>query len=287
MCSTWFHEECSALSKKQLNVTRAIHACKWFCGWCLDNVDDCLKCVSNNLGMKKDIENIKRLVTSFNTNKPYYVSKVSEKPHTNVNETCTDNRKYPVSGTIDDDILSSSVLQKRRLYTHFPGIKLDFTFTNKLWKIVLLLNINDFGTRVKNKWCSNLFGTYSRDFPPNESTIHRGIIRDMPFEISTDDMKKVLAVEKEEEIQVIRCIKSGKAMPLVELVFQKECTVNKYLQNGITLEYMYFKMDPKRTTKRNIQTFSCQQWGSHVSRFCNRGVPSVATSTQQTVIKNM
>ena len=35
--------------------------------------------------------------------------------------TCTDNRKYPdeqtlyISGTIDDDFLSSSVLQKRRL----------------------------------------------------------------------------------------------------------------------------------------------------------------------------
>ena len=133
MCSIWFHEECSGLSKKQLNVIGEIDACKWFCGWCLDNVDDRLKCVSNNLGMKKDIEDIKRLVTSFNTNNPSYASKVSEKPPTNVSETCTGNRKYPdeqtlyISGTIDDDILSSSVLQKRRLYTHFAGIKLDFT----------------------------------------------------------------------------------------------------------------------------------------------------------------
>ena len=89
-------------------------------------MDDRLKCVSNNLGMKKDIEDIKRLVTSFNTNKLSYASKVSKKPPTNVNETCTGNRKYPdeqtlyISDTIDDDILSSSVLQKRRLYTHFP-----------------------------------------------------------------------------------------------------------------------------------------------------------------------
>ena len=110
MFSIWFHEECSALSKKQLNVIGEIDACKWFCGWCLDNVDDRVKCVSNNLEMK-NIEDMKRLVTSFNTNKPSYASKYSEKPPTNVNETCTDNRKYPdeqtlyISGTIDGDIL--------------------------------------------------------------------------------------------------------------------------------------------------------------------------------------
>ena len=60
MCYIWFHEECSGLSKKQLNVIGEIDACKLFCGWSLDNVDDRLKCVSNNLGMKKDIEDIKR-----------------------------------------------------------------------------------------------------------------------------------------------------------------------------------------------------------------------------------
>ena len=116
MCSIWFQEECSGSSKEQLKVIREIDACKWFCGWCLDNVDDRLKCVSNYLEMKKDIEDIKRLVTSFNTNKPSYASKVSEKSPTNVKETCTDNRKHPgeqtlyISGTIDDVILSSSDL---------------------------------------------------------------------------------------------------------------------------------------------------------------------------------
>ena len=74
----------------------------------------------------------------------------------------------------------------------------------------------------------------------------------MPVEISTDEIKNVLAGGKEEEIQVIRYFKGGKAIPLVGLVLQKECKFNKYLQNGITLEYMFFKMDPKRTTKRNI-----------------------------------
>ena len=242
MCSIWFYEECSGLSKKQINLIGEIDACKWLCGWCPDNVDDCLKCVSNNIVMKKDIEDIKRLVTSFNTTEPSYASKVSEKPPTNVNETCTGNRKYPdqqtlyISGTIDDDIFPSSVLQKRRLYTHVHGIKLDFTFTNKLGKIVLLSNNKDCCTRVKNKWCSNLLGTDIRVFSPNESRSHRGIIRDVPVEISTDDIKIVLAGEKEEEIQVIRYIKSGTAkVPLVELVFQRECTFNKYLQNGITL----------------------------------------------------
>ena len=58
----------------------------------------------------------------------------------------------------------------------------------------------------------------------------------MPVENSTDDIKNDLAGEKEEEIQVIRYIKGGKAIPLVELVFQKECTFNKNLQNEITLE---------------------------------------------------
>ena len=67
-----FHEECSGLSKKQLNVIGEIDV------WCLDNVDDRLMSVSNNLEMKKDIEDIKRLGTSFNTNKPSYASKVSE-----------------------------------------------------------------------------------------------------------------------------------------------------------------------------------------------------------------
>ena len=143
---------------------RRLQVVVWLCGWCLDNVDDRLKCVSNNLEIKKDIEDIKRLVTSFNTNKPTYASKVSEKPPTNVNETCTDNRNYSdeqtlyISVTIDDDILSSNVLQKRRLYTRFPGIKLDFTFTNELGEIVLLFNNKYCCTRVKNKWCSNLHG---------------------------------------------------------------------------------------------------------------------------------
>ena len=105
-------------------------------------------------------------------------------------------------------------------------------------------------------------------FSPNESRSHRGIIRDVSVEISTDDIKIVLAGEKEEEFRVIRHIKGEKAIPLVELVFQKECTFNKYLQNGITLEYMYFKMDPKRTSKRIIHCFNCQQWGSHVSKIC-------------------
>ena len=168
----------------------------------------------------------------------------------------------------NDDILSSSVLQKRRLYTLFPGIKLDFAFTNKLGKIVLLFNNKDCCTRVKNKWCSNLLGTDTRVFSPNESRSHRGIIQDVPVEISTGDIKNNLAGEKEEEIQVIRYIKGGKAIPLVELVFQKECTFNQYLRNEITLEYMYFKMDPKRTTKLIIQCFNCQQWGSHVSKNC-------------------
>ena len=45
----------------------------------------------------------------------------------------------------------------------------------------------------------------------------------MPVEISTDDIKNVLACEKEEEIHMIRYIKGGKAISLVELVFQKEC----------------------------------------------------------------
>ena len=90
----------------------------------------------------------------------------------------------------------------------------------------------------------------------------------MLVEISTDDIKNVLAGENEENIQVIRYIKGGKAIPLVGIVFHKECTINKDLQNGITLEYMYFKMDPKRTTERIIQCFNCQQWGSYVSKIC-------------------
>ena len=90
----------------------------------------------------------------------------------------------------------------------------------------------------------------------------------MPVGNSNDDIRNILAGEKEEKVQVIRYIKGGKAKPLVELVFQKECTFNKNHQNGITLEYMYFKMDPKRTTKRIIQCFNCQQWGSHVSKIC-------------------
>ena len=90
----------------------------------------------------------------------------------------------------------------------------------------------------------------------------------MLVEISTDDIKNVLAGENEENIQVIRYIKGGKAIPLVGIVFHKECTINKDLQNGITLEYMYFKMDPKHTTERIIQCFNCQQWGSYVSKIC-------------------
>ena len=94
----------------------------------------------------------------------------------------------------------------------------------------------------------------------------------MPLEISTDDIKNELAGEKEEEIQVIRYIKGGKAIPLVELVFLKDCTFNNYLQNGIMLEYMYFKMDLNRITKRTIQCFNCQQCGSHVSKICKNEI---------------
>ena len=148
MCYIWFHEDSSGMSKKHLNVIGETDTCKWFCGWSLDIVDDRFGCVSNNLEMKKDIEDIKNLVTSFNTNKPSYASKVSENPPTNVNETCTDNRKYPdeqtlyISGTIDDDILPSSALQKRRLYTHFPGIKLDFLLSTSLGRLYYCLTTN-------------------------------------------------------------------------------------------------------------------------------------------------
>ena len=64
-------------------------------------------------------------------------------------------------------------------------------------------------------------------FSPNESRSHRGIIRDVPVEISTNDIRNVLAGEKEEEMQVTRYIEGGKAIPLVELVLRKECTFNK------------------------------------------------------------
>ena len=183
MCSIWFHEECSGLSKKQLNVIGGeIDASKWLCGWCLDNADDRLKCVSNNLEMKKNIEDIKRLVTSFNTNQPSYASKVSETPPTNVNETCTDKRKYPdeqtiyVSGTNDDDILSSSVLQRRKLYTHFPGIKQDFTFTNKLGKIVLLINNKTKTVALERKTRGvRIFSGQILDFFHRTKADHKGV----------------------------------------------------------------------------------------------------------------
>ena len=200
MCSGWLHGECSGLTKTAINVIGKVAACKWFCGGCLENVNDRLKCVSNNLEIKKDIDDIKRLVNSLN--KPTYASKVTEKPSsnvTNVNETSNVNekRRYPddqtlyISGTIEDDVLASSVLQKRRLYTFFPGIKLDFTFTNKLGKIVLLFNNKECCNRVKTKWDSNLLGTDTRVYSPNESKTHRGIIREVPIEIKDDDIKNV------------------------------------------------------------------------------------------------
>ena len=76
----------------------------------------------------------------------------------------------------------------------------------------------------------------------------------MPVEISTDDIKNVLAGEKEKKIQVIHDQRrkghsfSGTSFP-----------ERMHIQNGITLEYMYFKMDPKRSAKRIIQSFNCQQ----------------------------
>ena len=87
--------------------------------------------------------------------------------------------------------------------------------------IVLIFNNNDCCTRVKNKWYSNLLGTDFRVSSPIESRSHRGIIRDLPVEISSDDVKNVLAGEKDEGIQVIRYIKGGKAIRLGELVFQR------------------------------------------------------------------
>ena len=97
----------------------------------------------------------------------------------------------------------------------------------------------------------------------------------MPAEISTDDIKNVLAGEKGEETQVIQYIKAGKAIPLEELVFQKESTFNKNLQTGIKLEFMNFKMDPKRTTKRIISTVNIgvAMYPKFVKT--NRGVPSI------------
>ena len=64
---------------------------------------------------------------------------------------------------------------------------------------------------MKNKWYSNLLVTQTRVFSPIESRSHRGIIRDVPVEISTDDIKNALVGEEEEGIQVIRYIKGGKA----------------------------------------------------------------------------
>ena len=52
---------------------------------------------------------------------------------------------------------------------------------------------------------------------------------------------------------------------------------------------MYFKMDPQRTTKRIIQVSTVNSGVAMYPKFVktNRGVPSVATSIQQTVIKKM
>ena len=132
----------------------------------------------------------------------------------------------------------------------------------------LLFNNKDCWSRVKTEWCSNLLGTDTRAYSSNETRSYRGIIRDVLVDISTDEIKDVLAGEEDEEIQVIRYLKGGRAIPVVELVFQYECSFNKYLQNGVILHNMYFKMDPKRPTKRVIQCFNCQQWGSHVSKIC-------------------
>ena len=84
-------------------------------------------------------------------------------------------------------------------------------------------------------------------------------------------------------------IKGGKVILLLELVFQRECTFNDYLQNGFTLEYMFFKMDPKRTTNGLFNVSTVNNGVAMYPKFVktNRGVPSVATSTQHTVIKNM
>ena len=63
-------------------------------------------------------------------------SKVLEKPPTNVNGTCTGNRKYPdeqtlyTSGTIDDDILS--------VYS-FPRFQTGFHFYQQAWEDCTIL----------------------------------------------------------------------------------------------------------------------------------------------------
>ena len=142
---------------------------------------------------------------------------------------------------------------------------------------------------MKNKWCSNLLGTDTRVFSPNESRSHRGIIRDVPVEISTDDIKNVLPGKKEEEIQVIRYIKGGKAIPLVERVFLK----NARLTNIFKMELRWSICTSRWT--QNVQPnrlFNVSTVNNGVAMYpkfvkTNRGVPSVATSTQQTVIKNI
>ena len=91
----------------------------------------------------------------------------------------------------------------------------------------------------------------------------------MPVEISTDDIKNVLAGEKEEEIQVIRYIKGGKAKPLVELVFQNQCTFNNYPTNRNNARVYVLQDGPKTYHQtRIIQCFNCQQWGGYVSKGC-------------------
>ena len=160
------------------------------------------------------------------------------------------------------------VITKTEKVYSFPRYQTGFHFYQQAWEDCISFNNKDCCTRVKNKRFSNILGTDTGVFPPNESRTYRGIIRDVLVEISTDDIKNVLGGEKEKKIQVIRYIKGGKEIPLVELVFQKECTFNKNLQNGITLELVYFTIDPKHTTKRIIQCFNCQQWGSLVSKIC-------------------
>ena len=83
-----------------------------------------------------------------------------------------------------------------------------------------------------------------------------GILRDVPVEISIDDINNVLAGEKKEENQVMRYIKGGKAIPLVDLVFQTESPFQRRPS-----KWNYARDEPKTYHQTDYSMFQLSTMG--------------------------
>jgi len=107
---------------------------------------------------------------------------------------------------------------------------------------------------VLNNWETKLFAgkipteatIYVKDFKPQNKSV---ILRNVPIDISEDDIKSELLKQYESLIKVRRFMKNGKALRIAKIDFTNEQDKVKILQNGLFLENLFISPEDYKSIK--------------------------------------